>query len=89
VWLNAQLHDDDVAALHGLPPVRERAHRARLVLDGYGLSTADRRRMVERVIEFAIREPQLAGLHDVSGRLEPAHEEGSNGCNQRGEAGHE
>jgi hypothetical protein len=55
VWLNAQLHDDDVAAVHGLPPVRERAHRARLVVDGYGLSTAERRGFVERLIEFAIR----------------------------------
>jgi hypothetical protein len=37
VWLNAQLHDDDVAERVGLPDLGTRARQARLILDGYGL----------------------------------------------------
>lgn len=37
VWLNAQLHDDDVAELQGLPGARARARQAHSILDGYGL----------------------------------------------------
>lgn len=37
VWLNAQLHDDDVADRVGLPDAAARARQARLMLDGYGL----------------------------------------------------
>jgi len=55
VWLNAQLHDDDVAELDGLPAWRERARRARLVLDGYELPAAERAGFVDRMIEFAVR----------------------------------
>ncbi|HEX4868763.1 MAG TPA: phosphotransferase, partial [Acidimicrobiales bacterium] len=55
VWLNAQLHDDDVAELHGLPPRHERARGARLVLDGYELPAAERAGFVDCMIEFAVR----------------------------------
>ena len=33
-WLNAQLHDDDVAAVNGLAAPAERAGHARLIADG-------------------------------------------------------
>jgi hypothetical protein len=55
VWLNAQLHDDDVAALNELPGPAERARHAAIILDGYGLSRDDREGFVDKVIEFAIR----------------------------------
>ena len=54
-WLNAQLHDDDVAARNDLPPVEARARQLRLLVDGYGLERADRVGFVDRLIELAIR----------------------------------
>ena len=54
-WLNAQLHDDDVAALNRLPPWQDRARQAQLLLDGYGLAATDRVGFVTRMIEFAVR----------------------------------
>ena len=53
-WLNAQLHDDDVAAIVGLPDATTRAGHARLILDGYGAPRADRPLVVDRMIEFAV-----------------------------------
>jgi len=55
VWLNVQLHDDDVAELNGLPPLHDRARQARVLLDGYRLAARDRARLVERMIEWAVR----------------------------------
>lgn len=55
VWLNAQLHDDDVATANGLPSPEERAGLAAAILDGYGLPGADREGFVDRLVEFAIR----------------------------------
>lgn len=54
VWLNAQLHDDDIAELHGLPSAVERAGHTRLLIDGYGLTARERRGFVDRMIELAI-----------------------------------
>jgi len=54
-WLNAQLHDDDVAERHGLPDARTRAGHLRAILDGYGLARADRPGLVDRMIEVAVR----------------------------------
>jgi Ser/Thr protein kinase RdoA (MazF antagonist) len=54
VWLNAQLHDDDVAERWGLADAAGRGRQARLILDGYGLPAADRRGFLDRMIEFAI-----------------------------------
>ena len=54
-WLNAQLHDDDVADLNGLGSPAARAHQVRLLVDGYGLASAARRELVNHMIEFAIR----------------------------------
>jgi len=55
VWLNVQLHDDDVAERHGLPDARTRAGHLRAILDGYGLARADRPGLVDRMIEVAVR----------------------------------
>jgi Phosphotransferase enzyme family len=54
VWLNAQLHDDDVAERLGLPGLSARAAQARLILDGYGLPTAARAGFVDAMIGFAV-----------------------------------
>ncbi len=53
-WLNAQLHDDDVAERHGLPSLADRARQARLILDGYGLPARERRDFVDKMITFAV-----------------------------------
>ena len=53
-WLNAQLHDDDVAEPNGLGSPEERARQLRLLVDGYGLATAERTGFVDTMIEFAI-----------------------------------
>ena len=55
VWLNAQLHDDDVAAGSGLPDAAVRARQAALILDGYGLARDERVGFVDRLVEMAIR----------------------------------
>lgn len=54
-WLNAQLHDDDVAALNGLPDAAARAAQLRYFLDGCELPAAERDGLVTRMIEYAIR----------------------------------
>lgn len=54
-WLNAQLHDDDVAARNDLPPAAVRIGQLVALLDGYGLRRADRALLVDRMIEFAVR----------------------------------
>jgi hypothetical protein len=54
VWLNAQLVDDDVAAMHGLPSAAARAGQARAIVDGYGLPHADRAELVDRLSDVAI-----------------------------------
>jgi aminoglycoside phosphotransferase (APT) family kinase protein len=53
-WLNAQLHDDDVAERNGLGPVGHRARQLRLLVDGYGLARDRRGDLVDRMIEFAV-----------------------------------
>ncbi len=55
VWLNAQLHDDDVAERNGLPDASARAKQARMILDGYGLSAGEREASSMRWWSFAIR----------------------------------
>ena len=55
-WLNAQLHDDDVAELQGLPSPEARAAQLRHFADGYRLATADRRGLVTAMIDYAIRD---------------------------------
>jgi hypothetical protein len=55
-WWHAQLHDDDIAERHGLPGAAARARQLRLFLDGYELPGADRHGLIDRMIEFAIRD---------------------------------
>jgi hypothetical protein len=53
-WLNAKLHDDDVARRDGLPPLADRARQLRAIVDAYGLSTRQRSGFVDRIIEFVV-----------------------------------
>lgn len=55
-WLNAQLHDDDVAERQGLGTLAERATHLRCILDGYELPRSERVGFVEKMIEFAIHD---------------------------------
>ena len=55
-WLFPQLHDDDVAAVHGLPSADVRARQVRRIADAYGASAGQRHRLVERIIEVTVRE---------------------------------
>ncbi len=72
VWLNAQLHDDDVAARVGLPDARARARQVRLIADGYGLSARERAGLVDAMIELAVRS---AAQEAIDGGVRP---EGTN-----------
>ena len=53
-WLNAQLHDDDVAERVGLDSPQARARHMRTLLDGYGLDRVGRESLVWTMVEFAI-----------------------------------
>ena len=55
-WLNAKLHDDDVAKRDGLPPLAHRAKQLRAIVDSYGLSIKQRSGFVHRIIEFVIHD---------------------------------
>lgn len=55
VWLNAQLHDDDVAAEAGLPTAADRINQAAAIVDGYRLPRPDRERLCECLVELAVR----------------------------------
>lgn len=55
-WLNAKLHDDQVAELEGLPTLRVRAEQMRALVDAYGLGPVDRLRLVDLMIELIIVE---------------------------------
>ena len=64
-WLNAKLHDDLVAQREGLPSIQVRARQLRAIADGYGLSAASRRGLVDRIIEFTV--------HDAADEADLAH----------------
>ncbi len=65
-WLNAQLHDDDVAESNDLPSPSDRAAQVAALLDGYALDRAARAGFVEKMIEFAVRSSRdEALLHQV------------------------
>lgn len=55
-WLFPQLHDEDVAARVGLPPLAVRARQLRLLVDAYGLSRDQRHTMPDRIIEVVVAE---------------------------------
>jgi hypothetical protein len=66
-WLNAQLHDDDIAELHGLPDAATRARHARAIVDGYGLARADRDSFCGRLLDVAVHSARAeAVLHGVT-----------------------
>jgi len=54
-WLNAQLHDEDVAIRVGLPGLSARAQQLRAFCDGYGLSQRTRVGLVDAMVEVAVR----------------------------------
>lgn len=54
-WLNAQLHDDDVAALNDFPDAATRIRQCAAILDGYGLASSGRTGFADKMIEFATR----------------------------------
>lgn len=51
-WNNAQLYDDEIAAMNGLPEAAHRIRQLRLFADAYGLPAAERHRLAYRIIEF-------------------------------------
>ncbi len=53
-WLNAKLHDDQVADREGLPDASERAMHLKAILDGYELRAKDRNGFVDRMVRFAV-----------------------------------
>jgi hypothetical protein len=66
-WLNAQLHDDDIAELHGLPDAATRARHARAIIDGYGLARADREDLCDRLLDVAVHSARAEVLlHGVT-----------------------
>jgi phosphotransferase family enzyme len=54
-WLNAQLHDDELAERVGLPTIDARARQLRSIADGYGLARDARASLVGQMIEVAVR----------------------------------
>jgi Phosphotransferase enzyme family len=66
-WLNAQLHDDDIAELHGLPDAATRAGQARAIIDGYGLGRAAREDFRDRLLDVAVHSARAEVLlHGVT-----------------------
>ncbi len=61
-WLNAQLHDDDVAELNGLPDAGTRARQLKLILDGYGLPSRERLDFVAKMITFAVHDARAEAV---------------------------
>jgi Phosphotransferase enzyme family len=54
VWLNAQLHDDDVAERNQLPDAATRARHVRAMFDGYGVPRRCRPALLDRLVEVPI-----------------------------------
>lgn len=71
-WLNAQLHDDDIAERCGLPDAGRRAAQARMLVDGYRLAASDRVGLVDKLIAIAVHsaraEAVTAEVHPGSTR---------------------
>lgn len=55
-WLFPQLHDDDIAAMHSLPPPEVRARQVRLLADAYGASAEQRRGLADRILAVVVHE---------------------------------
>lgn len=66
-WLNAQLHDDDIAERLGLPPAADRAGQVRLLLDGYRLPAAARTGFTDKLITVAVHAARAEAVtYDVT-----------------------
>ena len=66
-WLNAQLHDDDVADRNDLPNRGTRIRQCAAILDGYELPRQQRAGFVDKMIEFAVRSARDEALtHEVT-----------------------
>jgi hypothetical protein len=61
-WLNAQLHDDDVAERCGLPGAAARARQLTAILDGYGLPRRGRGGFVDKMITFAVHDARAEAI---------------------------
>jgi Phosphotransferase enzyme family len=70
-WNNAQLYDDEVAAMNGLPDAARRMRQVRTLADAYGPPGAERHRLAYRIIEFAA---QSAANEVVEQRITPSTE---------------
>jgi hypothetical protein len=67
-WLNAQLHDDDIAERQGLPGADTRARHVCALLDGYGLPRYQRVGFVDLMIELAVHD---AAEHAIEAQVTP------------------
>lgn len=55
-WYTAHFHDDDVAEMEGLPDAPTRILWFKNFLDGYRLPRSERSGLVNRMVEFAVRD---------------------------------
>ena len=55
-WLNAQLVDDDIAERMSLGSIQDRAKQVSILLDGYGLSKAERVGFYSKIVSFAVHD---------------------------------
>lgn len=62
-WLNAQLHDDDIAERWALPSAAARARQLKAILDGYGLPHRDREGFVDKMITFAVHDARAEAVN--------------------------
>jgi Ser/Thr protein kinase RdoA (MazF antagonist) len=68
-WLNAQLHDDDLAESAGLPSAPARLRQLRAFTDGYELSREARTRLAQAMIDFAVHS---AAWDAIEGKITPS-----------------
>ena len=73
VWLNAQLHDDDVAERNQLPDAATRARHVRAMFDGYGVPRRSRPALLDRLVEVAIH---AARAEAIDGGVTPENDAG-------------
>jgi hypothetical protein len=74
-WLNAQLHDDDVAQSVGLAGVEARAHHAAVIADGYCLAGRDAQDLAQAMIDVALAD---AADQAIEGKIRPGTDASEN-----------
>ena len=67
-WSNAQLVDDDIAERMNLGSTQDRAKQVSILLDGYGLTRAERFGFFSKIVSFAIHD---AAEQAVQARVTP------------------